>query len=158
MAERTRPSALDKAIRLLARRARTAQEILAALERAGYSREERSSALARLRELGYMDDREVARGRARARALGGEAPRLISRRLEAQGIPAQEAAEAAREAAAGAGEEELASRALQRKLRGRSPRDDRERQKLLRALIAKGHRPQIAARVLGLTWEGDDEA
>lgn len=158
MPERPKPSALDKGLRLLAARARTAQELDRALQRAGYPESERNSALARLRELGYMDDREVARGRARSRVLLGEAPRLTVRRLEAQGVAGDVAGEAAREAAGGASEEELASQALRRKLRGRTPRDAREKQRLLRALIAKGHRPQVAARVLGMEWEGDDEA
>jgi regulatory protein len=158
LAERKKPTALDKALRLLAARARTSQELLRALERSGYPENDRNSALARLRELGYMDDREVVRERARSRALLGEAPRLTAQRLEAQGVSASLASEAVQEAAGGATEEELASRALQRRLRGRVPRDQREKQRLVRALVAKGHRPQIAARVVGIDWEGDDEA
>lgn len=156
MPGRRRPPVLDKALKLLAARSRTAQELLAALQRAGYPEDERKSALARLRELGYMDDREVARARARSRVLSGDAPRVAARRLEAQGIPGSIAEEAAREAAGEAGEEELAARALQRKLRGRTPRDDRERQRLFRALVAKGHRPQVVARLLDIEWEGDE--
>ena len=156
MPGRPRPTALDKALQLLAARSRTVQELEAALHRAGYPDDERKSALARLRELGYMDDREVARARARTRVLSGDAPRMAARRLEAQGVPGSIAQEAAREAAGEAGEEELAARALQRKLRGRAPRDDRERQRLFRALVAKGHRAQVVARLLDIEWEGDE--
>ncbi len=35
--------------------------------------------------------------------------------------------------------------------------DEREKRRLLRALIAKGHKPGAAARALGMEWEGDDE-
>ena len=49
----------------MTRRAYTAAEMQAALEKAGVSAGERAEAVARLRELGYMDDLEVARTRAR---------------------------------------------------------------------------------------------
>src|SRR5438128_11469366 len=58
-------TAVDRALRLLARKARTEKEMHLALEKAGVSEGERAEAVARLRELGYMDDMEVARGRAR---------------------------------------------------------------------------------------------
>jgi regulatory protein len=153
---RPKPSVLDKALQLLAARARTEAELDAALLRAGYPEDDRKSALARLRELGYMDDREVARGRARTRVLSGDAPRMAARRLEAQGVPGGIAEEAAREAAGEASEEELAARALERRLRGRVPRDDRERRRLFRALVSKGHRAQVVAQLLGIDWEGDE--
>ena len=147
----------DKAVRLLAQRARTAAEVDRALEQAGVDAEARESALARLRQLGYISDREVARARADTRIGRGDAPRLLLRKLEAQGVEASEAREAAAEAAQGAGEEELALRALQRRLRGREPEDMREKQRLLRWLSANGHRPSAAAKALGIEWEGHDE-
>ena len=149
--------ALDKALRLLARRARTAAELDSALARAGVEAAERRSALARLEELGYINDRETARARARTRVGQGDAPRLAARKLEAQGVQPSQARDAAVEAAEGAGEEELAARALRRRLRGRAPADLREKQRLLRALVSRGHRPSAAARALGMEWDGDDE-
>jgi len=145
------------ALKLFAMRARSEQEMDRSLERAGFAEAERKSALARMRELGYMDDREVARGRARSRIEQGDAPRLAARRLEAQGIAPEVASEAAREAAGGSGEEELAAAALRRRLRGRPPRDEREKRRLFRALLSKGHKPRTAAKALGIEWEGDDE-
>lgn len=141
----------------MAAKARTEQELERALERCGVPAGERKSVLARVKELGYLNDREVARGRAAARVERGDAPRMIAKKLSAQGIAAADANEAAQEAAQGRSEADLADLALQRKLRGRKPRDLREKQRLLRALIAKGHRPSQAARALGLVWEGDDE-
>ena len=99
----------------------------------------------------------MARARAHTRIGRGDAPRLLLRKLEAQGVEASEAREAAAEAAQGAGEEELALRALQRRLRGREPEDMREKQRLLRWLSANGHRPSAAAKALGIEWEGHDE-
>lgn len=148
---------LDKAMRLLGRRSRTALELDRALERAGIPPRDRESALARLKELGYINDAETARVRARARVGLGDAPRLAARKLAAQGIGESEAQAATAEAAEGASEEELAARALRRKLRGKQPADAREKQRLLRALIAKGHRPSAAAKALGMEWKGDDE-
>ncbi len=148
---------LDKALRLLAMRARTAAELDRALERAGCSSADRHSALARLRHLGYINDEETARVRARTRIGRGDAPRLAARKLAAQGVEQRVAAAAASEAAEGAGEDELAALALQKRLRGREPADEREKQRLLRALVAKGHRPSAAAKALGIEWDGDDE-
>ena len=147
----------DRAIRLLALRARTAVEVDRALEKAGIDAEARESTLARLRELGYLSDREVARARAHTRIGRGDAPRLLVKKLEAQGIEASEAREAAAEAAQGAGAEELALRALQRRLRGRQPADMREKHRLLRWLSANGHRPSAVAKATGIEWESHDE-
>lgn len=148
---------LDKALRLLALRSRTAQELDRALAKAGVAPTERQSALARLRELGYINDREVARARARTRVERGDAPRLAAKRLAAAGIGEPDARAAAEEAAQGAAEDELAAKALQGRLRGRKLADMREKQRLLRALVARGHRPSAAAKALGVEWEGDDE-
>ncbi len=147
---------LDRALRLLARRAHTALEMDKALEKAGVPEGERAEAVARLRELGYMDDLEVARARARTLLGRGAAPRLAERRLGEQGVGAAQARAAVGEAAQGATEAELLERALQRMLRGRAPAGDKERRRAFRALVAKGHRPAQVARALGLTWEGDD--
>jgi regulatory protein len=148
-------NAFEKALRLLAARQRTEQELRKAL--AAFPEGEVDSALARVKELGYINDRETARARARTRVGRGEAPRLAAKKLAAQGIAPGDARAAASEAAEGAGEDELAARALQRRLRGRKPASEREKLRLLRALIAKGHRPSAAARALGMTWEGGDD-
>ena len=150
-------SPLERALELLAMRSRTELELDRALERAKVSAADRKAVLARLRKLGYMDDREVARGRARTLIERGDAPRLAARRLVAQGIAPQDAQAAVAEASGEADDEELARKALQRRLRGREPEGEREKRRLLRALIAKGHKPGAAARALGIEWEGDDE-
>ncbi len=147
---------LDRALRLLARRAYTALEMDLALEKAGVPGRERAEAVARLGELGYMDDLEVARARARTLLGRGAGPRLAERRLGEQGVGAAQARAAVGEAAQGATEAELLERALRKMLRGRAPAGDKERRRAFRALVAKGHRPAQVARALGLTWEGDD--
>src|SRR5437879_11676958 len=106
-------TAVDRALRLLARKARTEEEMHLALEKAGVSEGERAEAVARLRELGYMDDLEVARTRARTLLGRGAAPRLAERRLGEQGVGAAQARAAVGAAARGAGAAELLGRALQ---------------------------------------------
>jgi len=150
-------TALEKALRLLAIRPRTAQELERALARSGFAEPERESALARVRELGYINDRETARDRARSRVGRGEAPRLAAKKLVAQGVEQGDARAAATDAAEGASEEELASRALERRLKGRQPADEREQRRLFRALVGKGHSPSAAAKALGIAWEGTDD-
>ena len=129
----------------------------AALERAGLSEAERQGAVARLRELGYMDDLEVARARARTLLARGAAPRLAERRLSEQGVASAKARAAVGEAAEGASEAELLGRALRKVLGGRAAAGEKERRRAFRALVAKGHRPAQVARALGLSWEGDDD-
>lgn len=153
------PNATERALRLLGSRALTLRQLEVALLRKGVPRLELDAALARVKELGYIDDAEVARGRAQRRVAKGEAPRLVARRLRAQGVPAETARAAAEEAAAGASEDALAAQALRQKLRGRPPGGPREKQRLARALIAKGHRTAAVAKALGLdeTLEAFDD-
>ena len=148
---------LDRALRLLARKAHTEKEMDLALEKAGVPGRERAEAVARLRELGYMDDLEVARARARTLLGRGAGPRLAERRLGEQGVGAAQARAAVGEAAQGATEVELLERALQKMLHGRAPAGDKERRRAFRALVAKGHRPAQVAGALGISWDGDDE-
>ena len=148
-------NAMDKALRMLARKARTQVEVERALEK--FPASEREAVVARLKELGYMDDRGVALGRARMLLGKGEAPRLAARRLGAQGVSAPDARAAVAEAAGGAADDELVARALRLKLRGRPPRDEGERRRLFRSLVAKGHRAAAVARALQLAWEGPGE-
>ena len=148
---------LDKALRLLARRAYTEKEMDAALGRAGVPEGQRAEAVARLRDLGYMDDLEVAQARARTLLGRGAAARLAERKLGEQGVGTAQARAAVGEAAQGASEAELLERALHKVLRGRAPAGDKERRRAFRALVAKGHRPAQVARALGISWDGDED-
>src|SRR3989442_9423456 len=97
---------MDKALRLLALRSRTAQELDRALAKAGVASTDRESAVARPRELGYIDDRGVARARARPRVGEGEAPRPAAKRPAAARVDGSDAREApAGGAGGGAGDQ-----------------------------------------------------
>ena len=162
MAAKPEPTPVEKALRLLARRSRTALELDRALARAKVPAEERKAALARVRELGYMDDRALANSRARTLIGRGEAPRMAARRLAMQGVSREDARDATAEAADGASEDELVRRALERKLRGRKPPaadpagDNKERQRLFRFLLGKGHRAAAISKALDFSWEGEE--
>ena len=149
-ASKPAPTAVERALRLLAFRARTAQELSRALARAKVPAAESAAVLARMRELGYIDDASLADSRAKRLVAKGESPRLVARKLQQQGVAAEAAQAAARQAAEGATDDELAARALEKRLRGRPVRDERERRRLLRALVQQGHRPSSAARALKL--------
>lgn len=142
------PSPLDRAVALLASRERTVRELEAALARRGVPEEERAAALARVKELGYIDDASVARARAKRLLEKGGAPRLAERKLVAQGVSRETAQAASREAAGDRSEAELAREALQRRLRGRPIASEKERQRLLRLLVRMGHRPSAALAAL----------
>jgi regulatory protein len=148
-------------MRLLGLRSRTGHELLQALTSRGVTEGEAKAAVARLRELRYMDDREVAATRAKSSIERGEAPRMVRRRLERRGVSVEVAREAAEEARGGQSDDELAARALQRKLGGKplpAKNDgEREKRRLMRGLIAKGHRPGAAARAVGIEWDGEDD-
>nr|HRC86057.1 RecX family transcriptional regulator [Thermoanaerobaculia bacterium] len=79
MAERHRPSALEKATELLARRAHFERELERKLDTRGYPKSEVAAALARLKELGFLDDfnasRELVESRLRR---GGEGKRRLA--------------------------------------------------------------------------------
>jgi regulatory protein len=150
-------SPLERALRLLALRSRTAQELDRALERAKVTLEDRQAVLARLRELRYIDDAQVATGRARTLVERGTSARLAARRLRAQGVERETAREAVEAAKEGASARELAERALARKLRGRPPRDEKERRRIFRSLVQQGHGASVVAALLGIEWEGADD-
>jgi regulatory protein len=149
---------LELALRLLAARSRTEEELLRALLRRGVSEANAKAAVARLRELRYMDDREVASARAKSLVERGDAPRRVVQRLLRQGVSEADAKGAADEARDGQGDDELAARALMRRLRGKEPADEREKRRLFRMLVAKGHKPGAAARAVGIEWNGEDDA
>ncbi|MBS2024930.1 MAG: regulatory protein RecX [Deltaproteobacteria bacterium] len=139
---------MQRALRLLSSRERTVRELDQQLQKQGVTPDERAAALARVKELGYIDDASVARARATRQVGKGEAPRLVQQKLLRQGIAAGAAQEAVSAASEGKTEVELAKAALDKRLRGRPVRDDKERQRLLRFLMGRGHRPSAAFAAL----------
>ena len=87
---RGRPSkptvtALDAGLRLLGRRAHSRVELRRKLDRRGYTADQTEAALARLDELGYLDDRSFAEALVKRRgAIRG--PLALSAELAARGV------------------------------------------------------------------------
>ncbi len=78
--------ALDAAVRVLRVRDHTAASLDARLARRGVGEEQRAEAVARLQELGYVDDARFAHARAAALAARGAGNLLITDDLQRQGV------------------------------------------------------------------------
>ena len=77
--------AIDAGLNLLSRRAHSRAEIRRKLGRRGYGEEEVESAVLRLTELGYLNDRAFAEGHVRRRS-SGLGRMALSAELAARGI------------------------------------------------------------------------
>lgn len=136
--EKPKISAMDKAMRLLSRRALSERELLDRLCAAGYPFREARDAVGECRQRGYVDDRQYAADYAdqlAARGLGG---RRIDLALRKRGIAAELREEPLEEAAST--ETERAAEALQYKLRMLSNESDprKKREKAFRFLVGRG--------------------
>ena len=145
-------STFDRAVRLLAARRRSEAELRGALEHQGAPAGEIADAIARVKHLAYLDDRTLAEDRARKLLAQGYAVDLAAQKLAATGFDEPDASAAVRGAAEGATSEELCRRALEVRRKGRNllTLEGAARRRLARALVARGHDPQIVARLLGV--------
>ena len=84
--ERSYPFALDKAVSLLASRARTEQEIVSALRQNAYPEQTIARVMARLHEEGYIDDVAFAGQWVSARTAKGMGARRIRQELRLKGV------------------------------------------------------------------------
>lgn len=144
--------ATDACLRLLAARARSRHQLLAALERKGFSAPVREAALARLAGWGYLNDARFAREKAEVLLRGGKyGPGAVQQRLEAQGL-SPEAASAAVASASGAVDFDAEAAARQvlekRGLLGREL-EPREKARAARLLVSRGFSEDVIQRVLG---------
>lgn len=138
----------DKAAELLGRRAHFRRELELKLLRRGFARDEVNAALAKLQELGYLDDEKTAGAFVEARAERAPAgkPLLKSelfRRGAAKGV-ADGALEGLDETAAA---KEAAERFLRRRQRPNESEEDRQKA-LLRHLATRGFPGHLVRKVL----------
>ncbi len=146
--------AKDYCLRLLSRRLRSEQELRRALARRGVLPEIVDQTVARLVELGLIDDREFAaawvQGRLGARSLGR---RALLAGLHRLGVDHEVARDTVEALAPATGEAETASDLARRKL-GRRALDRQERARLLRLLVGRGFSyPAALEAVRGLESE-----
>lgn len=144
---------VDAGLRLLGRRAHSQQELRRKLARRGYSEADVATALSRLAELGYLDDRSFAEGHVRRRstALG---PRALSAELAARGVGREEA----EQALAGFGPEAqlgAATRLAERLYGARSWPGYREMLNWVGPrLLRRGYAPGIVQAACRALWSG----
>jgi regulatory protein len=146
-------SAVNAGLRLLAVRNHSRHEIRRKLARRGYSEDDVDSAVTRLAELGYLDDRAFAEGHVRRRSasLG---PLALSAELAARGVDRAAADEAL--SGLGADAQLAAASRLVERLAGRRPFSGYR--ELLDSvgprLVRRGFSPGMARAACRAFWEG----
>ena len=133
--------ALATALRLLARRGRSENELAGRLRQKGFSAEAVTAVLARCRQLGYLDDARFARERARELMRGGRAVgRRVLADLQQRGVAEATASEAVEEAAREFGEEALLAELQRRRFPDFAwpAADDRQRQRVVNFFLRRG--------------------
>jgi regulatory protein len=149
--EDLRRRALDAALHLLAARPRSEAEVRTRLLRRELPHDIVTDTLARLRELGYLNDAEFARFWVESRS--GANPRgryVVGRELRAKGV-AQDTADSAMEALT---EEESAERAARKKLRSLRGLDYPDfRNRLSGYLIRRGFGYETVRSTVNELWK-----
>jgi regulatory protein len=87
-------AAYDRALNLLAFRARSARELQRRLEQKGVTRERAERVIAKLRDLGLVDDADFARQLTRSKLYAGASRRRVHQELFKRGV-SREVADAA---------------------------------------------------------------
>jgi regulatory protein len=139
-----RPVAMGRALNLLGYRARSEAEIRERLGRYGYAGETVEAVVGRLEELGYLDDAEFARLKARekARRYG---PRRVSVELRKSGVGEELAREVVEEEFAGRSEVGEARSAAARRYNTRG--SDAQARRVYGFLVRRGYSAEVCARV-----------
>ena len=134
---RSYPFALEKAVSLLAGRARTEREIAEALQRNAYPEPVIAQVMQRLTEAGYIDDADFAQQWVSARAAKGMGIRRIQFELRRKGVQ-QERIDQAVSSIDHSTVLNSAFSAAQKAARGKDVTSPADRQKILAALSRRG--------------------
>jgi regulatory protein len=139
-----RPLAMTRALNLLGYRARSEAEIRTRLARHPYAPETVEVVVGRLEELGYLDDEEFARQRARekSRKYG---PRRVAADLMQSGVGREIVAEAVAEEFEGRSEIEDARSAVARRYNGVG--SEAEARRVYGFLARRGYSAGVCAEV-----------
>ena len=154
-------SAYTDALHLLARRELTEKELRDRLLDRDHPRDEIDRVITHLLESKALDDGRVARAYARTAAgVKGRGRLRVMRELNVMGIARETATEAVTEVFADVDERALITKALHKKMRGKSRiRDAREHARLYQYLMRQGFTPArivAALRKLGGRTDGDE--
>jgi regulatory protein len=143
--------ALDSAFRILARRDHTQKELAVKLRQKGHDRAAADSALARCRELGYLDDAKTAAVIARHLTESGYGPLRVRQTLRQKGLDDA----LIEQAVARCGGEETQVLSARRMLEKKASRLSREadpwkrRQKAFRFLAGRGFSSAVINIAIG---------
>jgi regulatory protein len=147
-----RTAVLDKALDLLAVRARSSRDLIIRLRKAGAGAADISWTIARLESQGFIDDASYARQVARAKALaGGVSRRRVITTLRKRGVSAEVAEEAIDATLEDVDLDEYgtALAAAQKRVRAlRSLDAPKRRQRLYAFLARRGYESHVVRRVL----------
>ena len=141
-----RPLAMGRALSLLGYRARSEGEVRTRLGRYGYASGTVEVVVARLFELGYLNDEEFARQKAREKAQR-YGPRRVSADLQKSGVGREMAAAAVEEEFAGRSELEDARSAVARRYNGVG--SEAEARRVYGFLARRGYSAGVCAEVAG---------
>jgi regulatory protein len=143
-------SAYTDGLLLLGRRELSVSQMRSRLLDREHSAEETDEAIAKLIEMGALDDRRVARAFARtASKVKGRGRLRVTRELHAMGISRDVASEAVAEVFGELDERAMIQRAIQKKLRGgRKPQTLQERARLYQFLMRQGFSPAAVSAAL----------
>jgi regulatory protein len=136
-----RPDAFAIALTLLGARELSETQLRARLTRRKLDPDDIDTAVARLKQDGTLDDRRVALALARMESSIRHRGRArVIQKIRQAGIDNSIAEDAVGEVFQDVDENELLARALDRRLRGKSPRDldERGRARIVRGLMAQG--------------------
>ena len=152
--ERSYAFALEKAVALLASRARTEKEIVDALQKNAYPETTIARVMARLHEAGYINDEDFAAQWAAARTAKGMGIRRIRMELRQKGVDQAQIDQTL----TAVDEDEWLSGALkaaQKAARGKNLSSPADNQKIIAALARRGYDFSIARRALNSLIESE---
>ncbi len=142
--KKSRDSAYERALALLARREHSRKDLASKLERKGFARDEIRDALQQLIDAGYQSDQRFAEMLVRSRVAHAYGPVRIRAELRSHGLD-----DSLVQAALAAVDEDtdwaaLASDLLQRHYGGQAANDYAERGKRAQFLLRRGFPAEIA--------------
>ena len=152
-------SALDSAFRILTRRDHTRKELAVKLGQKGFDRAAIDGALARCRELGYLDDAKSAMAIARHLAESGYGPLRVRHTLGQKGLDET----LIEKALTCCGDEEtqlLSARHMLKKKASRLSRETdpwKRRQMAYRFLAGRGFSSTVINRAIAVTLRPDSQ-
>ena len=154
---RPAPDAWHTAVRLLALRSRSTEEVRRLLARHGYAPGETAAAIQRLTAARYLDDAAFARAWLATRARQRLGPARLARELKAKGLPDAVIAEALEELLQARDPREAAADAARRKVPSLAglPRPV-ARRRLAGFLERKGFSAEIIVTLCRRHFGGDD--